>query len=812
MERLFFILNFLYCLFHPTAKQHTFTITPRITMSEHPHSLPANETRPADSFHPLPDITELQQPAPLQKLPAAAASATKEHSSGADPAVKIPRALQFICGICLALMANQIRFPVNAEGAVGNILSKIGVSEIAFVIAFISFLVFFFCKKRCTIHLPVLCLLPVIGMALANIFSRTGMGGMVDTAQMAMILVGGVSLFAFMHRYMPKTALLAVSAGLLLNLVAALIQCLRFGAFLSLAPKDIIELQYGIGNAMTGLFRSRIAYSLFVTASLAWCFPQWLSLRFWPRASFFRSLLWGILTALCLVLIPYAPFALLAAVLVLAIGFYDGFHGATVSIFALCLAAIVARDVPKLQILDAWKDTISPLKGYDYVPDASILFNRPTPLLGESASPTAHELKTSHYDAVAAVRLALTDPWHGVGSGNYQKHINNAYTIDEDARCAQLPKPTLNDVPTDSQSGWGILLATLGFPAAIAFALCFFAALGGNLRRVCEDIEDCRPLHLAAAATICVFILAMFLSNPLTKGLGWTLALAIAAAETSPADRKYPFFTAFNTFNTTKLLGFFAVAALFTGSVLLGAKAAEPAAKQTPALAASQPAAVIEQPAVEQPAATPAAAEQPAALAAAEQPAAEKDATEQPAAAAEKTDGNPVPPPPATTDHILKADEGDELFLVFNADHAIQITKPMRLEEDKEGTFAKGILNIPDKEGVPPAGKNPALQYGGCVFECELPQDANAYLWFNVVWDGSCGNTLDVAIDDAPTSITVGNDGTYNAWHWVKPKVTFKLKAGRHKINVLNREDGIKLGQVLMTNDKDYIPEGVEEK
>jgi hypothetical protein len=57
---------------------------------------------------------------------------------------------------------------------------------------------------------------------------------------------------------------------------------------------------------------------------------------------------------------------------------------------------------------------------------------------------------------------------------------------------------------------------------------------------------------------------------------------------------------------------------------------------------------------------------------------------------------------------------------------------------------------------------------------------------------------------------TVGNDGTYNAWHWQKSPKSCKLTPGRHKLEVLNREDGIKLSQVLLLNDKDYIPDGVE--
>ena len=74
------------------------------------------------------------------------------------------------------------------------------------------------------------------------------------------------------------------------------------------------------------------------------------------------------------------------------------------------------------------------------------------------------------------------------------------------------------------------------------------------------------------------------------------------------------------------------------------------------------------------------------------------------------------------------------------------------------------------------------------------------------------GNTIDIRIDDEKKSVTVGNDGTYNAWHWMKSPKSYKLRAGKHKLYILNREDGIKFAQVFITNDKDLVPQGFEEE
>jgi len=148
---------------------------------------------------------------------------------------------------------------------------------------------------------------------------------------------------------------------------------------------------------------------------------------------------------------------------------------------------------------------------------------------------------------------------------------------------------------------------------------------------------------------------------------------------------------------------------------------------------------------------------------------------------------------------------------VLNASAATEITAPMEKAQET-GAPDDTILVIPDGKGVPPQGKQPELEYGGCVFEFETAEDFNAEIWLNVVWDGSCGNTIDIRVDDEKKSVTVGNDGTYNAWHWMKSPKSYKLRAGKHKLYILNREDGIKFAQAFITNDKNLVPQGFEEE
>ena len=752
----------------------------------------ASEPSPASEEKVTQRHKTYQHPTEYVVMPAAQKDSQQTTFSATKAFLDTPSWLKVVCGIALALMANQLRL------APSGILHKLYLSDISFLVAAGLALCFLFRKKHRLIHLPYLCLVPVIFASFSNLMNGTGMQGLAEACQMAATFVGGIVLFAFMLRHMPLTTLLGVTGGLLLNLIAATVQDVLYGAFITIAPKDIMELPYGIGQSVTGLFRSKIAFSCYMAAVLSWAIPLWLSAPFKGRkqrmlrvTACFVLAFWGIY------LIPHAMFAILAAAIVITTAFTINRTRGIIVAFGVALAILSVICVPDSLHFESWNATISPLKGYNFVPDASVLFNTPKPIHAESPSPQAHELKTCHYDFIAALRLAATHAWFGVGSGNYQKEIGAAYALDEDREFGQLASTRINDIETDSQAGWGIIAATLGFPALFCFAYFFLSALGKNLKRIHDDFEDGFFMHIGGAAAITVFFLALFLCDPLIRGLCWFFALALASAETGPVLRVSSVYRNWNTFTRPRLLQFFIIAMLFLACVPSG-----PAVSR-----------LMVSPDTEKPA--PASKHKPV-VKPAEKPteAAEKPAEATEAKPAEATEAKPAAKPAATESPLppeaIVAEDSDELFIVFNADKATDITMPMRKADDDSGTYEKGLLVIPDQTGVPPAGKNPALEYGGAVFHFVVSRETTAYVWCSVMWDGSCGNTLDVRLDNEEMTYTVGNDGTYNAWHWQKSPKSCKLTPGRHRLEVLNREDGIKLAQVLLLNDKDYIPDGVE--
>ena len=711
------------------------------------------KVRPSDNFQPPSDIDPLEE----------------------EKKKRIPMWLHVLCFIAVLTMANQVKLPV-----MGGVIA---LADIGFLISFIAVLAHLLFKHK-TIHIPWMAPAAIGVFAIANILSQPGMDGAIETAQLAEQLFGGLILFAFMTEHMPRTTLAAVTTAFLLNLGAAIAQYFLYGYYMTIAPADIKALQWGIGPAMTGLFRSRMAFSFFMAVALAWSIPQWFA---GPEKDNTRNLnIFGIVFALLAIafyFIPHAQMLIIAIVAAIIAASYVSSRAAICTIVAIFVSLLVFFTIQDPLPQATFFSTISPLKGADYVADATVLFNRKTPAEPQDSSEFSHELKSCHYDFIAALRMANRRPWYGVGSSKYQTNIRRCYQPD-------LPSPPgVNDIETDTQAAWGILPATVGFPATIVFALLLLTAFGGNLRRA-----EYYTVNFGAAMAIAVFFVGMFLSDPLTRGLGWFLALALASSthprpvHDAPIPPPLP-----NATCDCGKTGFFKI--LYIGLVL-GVLVAAVACRKTDA-----------DPLADAPTVKPAAEAAPAAKPA--EPAAEPAVKPAEAAAPAAQPEAVKPAEPVEEKPFTPSD--NELLKVLNASAATEITAPMEKAQET-GAPDDTILVIPDGKGVPPQGKQPELEYGGCVFEFETAEDFNAEIWLNVVWDGSCGNTIDIRVDDEKKSVTVGNDGTYNAWHWMKSPKSYKLRAGKHKLYILNREDGIKFAQAFITNDKNLVPQGFEEE
>ncbi len=641
-----------------------------------------------------------------------------EETSSARPAP--PRWLIGLCGLALLLMANQVKLPVAG--------GRLGVADLGFAAAMIG-LLFYLWRSRQRLFFPLLAFVALAVIALANLFSRPGLAGAVEVAQLVQQFFCGLLILSFLVERAPRLALVAVTLGLAGNLGLAFWQAGQYGYGIVLPPADVLKVAWGFGDAYTGLFRSRMALSFFLAAALAWVQPQW----FGRKPGFFRCLAVLLGTVAVLAGIAHGQMMFLAVAVLLAGAVLQSRRVLAVNLVALAILLGVGTQVLPEKCHQVVQATFSPLKTGDY----------------------PGELKTNHLDFVAALRMAGRAPWSGVGSGRYQQCVGRCY---ED-----LPNPIFNDIDTDTQAGWGILAGTAGIPAAILFFLLLATAAGGGLRRYYLSKQG-NGLALGGSLALLVFLAGMTVSDPLTRGLGWFVVLALASASLP------------NRWEDLRRATLFSWKSVLAGAAALGLILA--------AVAAIKP--------VEDPLA---------------------GAREERAASSRRHRGDVSGAAPVAADGAPAAAAGvnADFFKVIDAGDVKTMTPPFEKVSDSQAA-KQTALRILDGKGVPPAEQEPAMAHGGAVFEFEAPADLECKIWLRVWWDGSCGNTINLKVDDEPRSVTVGNDGTYTTWHWLESPKMYKLAAGKHTITLLNREDGIMFDQMLITNDKAYFPQGIEEE
>lgn len=102
---------------------------------------------------------------------------------------------------------------------------------------------------------------------------------------------------------------------------------------------------------------------------------------------------------------------------------------------------------------------------------------------------------------------------------------------------------------------------------------------------------------------------------------------------------------------------------------------------------------------------------------------------------------------------------------------------------------------------------------GKAVYEFEVASAGVYYLWCRVWWLDSCGNSLSINLD-AAKPFAFGQDRTFKTWHWVKAIDGLKqlnLSGGTHTLTIHAREDGVRVDQILLTKNKNYVPVGIED-
>ena len=509
---------------------------------------------------------------------------------------------------------------------------------------------------------------------------------------------------------------------------------------------------YGKSTTAIGCFQSPMALSVFLALALVWSAPFIFEA---VRNRIPASLALALMSGLILAMIPNGLVMVVAAIgLLMAACLREDTLPATIKALAMIAVASLLLGLPGNE-------------------------GRRRDLADSCSFFSGGDPKPTYVEAAAACRMAnQASPWLGIGSNStrYEKTVGGYY--------GDLPKANFNkSVKTaDMQGGWALLLAKLGWPALIAFAALLLLGWTATVRQFGHKRAVFRDLAVAGIVTVPVLALLFMVSDPLVRGTGWLVGLVIAGlyfpihqpGTRPPGHLRELWATP---------LRIIAVGFIFALPILLLASKKIPARINldlgSGTVVGNGGTSIVELPGN--------VAWDPSFRLLLQ------------AGTDGKLETKGIPDMPGWA-RILKKDE------VPGAAGPVFEIPNVTCEKIVDGKEVK-IMGKP--EGV----KDPApAEWGGVVFTVKVSKPMRVKICLRAMWEDGCGNSIYLKTAGMERPMMLGDDGTYKAWHWVSTRNEIILPAGEQKIVLVNREDGVRIDQVLITGDAGYVPQDIEDK
>jgi hypothetical protein len=142
------------------------------------------------------------------------------------------------------------------------------------------------------------------------------------------------------------------------------------------------------------------------------------------------------------------------------------------------------------------------------------------------------------------------------------------------------------------------------------------------------------------------------------------------------------------------------------------------------------------------------------------------------------------------------------------------IYAPMQIADAPEASEGSYIW-VPDK-----AGRN-----GNAEYSFEIQTAGDYLIWGRVISNNYRSDSFKVSVDGENEITWHTKQGGKETWTWdvvsnrkhrdardASNPLVYHLDAGAHNLTIKQREDGTKIDRILITNDMEYIPEGMGER
>ena len=150
-----------------------------------------------------------------------------------------------------------------------------------------------------------------------------------------------------------------------------------------------------------------------------------------------------------------------------------------------------------------------------------------------------------------------------------------------------------------------------------------------------------------------------------------------------------------------------------------------------------------------------------------------------------------------------------------------QLVAPMQLGSDPSTSTGQYVVStVSNLSATPP----PLSGTGSDTLAISIPTTGTYYFWTRVKYSSSSSDSFWLEVDgNGSAALVVGNEANtvspYGSWHWVawpnahdqapgSTHISVLLTAGQHQIQLIGREAGTEIDEILLTSAASFIPGG----
>ena len=351
-------------------------------------------------------------------------------------------------------------------------------------------------------------------------------------------------------------------------------------------------------------------------------------------------------------------------------------------------------------------------------------------------------------ERICAIRAIKDSPWFGFGAGQYQATVGMARFR------GRFPRPNETKVELNTQDGWQVVSVEYGMPAAVLIAIGFIFLFLNGLRRKGKVEPD--------AARVALFLfLGMFFTPLLVKGAGMLVALALGVTLQAKEQAVKKAEAGINVAASASATEPPKHTCWATGLHSLGISWS--LLRQPLPLFALWAVALLSLVVVRK--------------------------------AGVLSNGG--------EEEVGKDELASGSFVkIVEAELLLNIAKPFEIKDDADSSSGR-VIEIPDRI----LEEDAALRQIRVTYPLEMTEAKTLHLWMRARWKDGCGNSVYVSWD-GQTPALAGNDGTYQAWHWIYGG-DVNLAVGKHELALLPSEDGVEIDQLILCDDSQFRPKGI---